>query len=515
MSEHLLPEPVEVTAPAVTSRQRHGTLRDLVATFFRHQQFITRVFIAILVGAVLVGIFFVRYESEAMILVKHQRVDPVVSSDRTSGVPIPRTDLTEQEVNSEVEILKSDDLLRETVIATGLDQKVKLFSPSSWFAAEEEKRAMRIAKAVKRLDSNLAIFPTRRTNLLTIRYTASDPKQAHAVLKTFVDAYIKKHVAVNSMPQQFGFFAEQAEAYQNRLTVAEEELSRFNRTNSVTSPIDERNKLLDKVTSFDAELQTTRAEIAENRDRERVLRSQLRSSPDRLTTEIKTINNQPLLEELKSSLLKLELQHTELLAKFAPTYRPVREIEDKIAQTKQAIAREESHPVRDETTNRDPAYEWVRTEQAKSGSQKEALRAREAMLLRTIKDYNARIADLDQKAIAQQALVRNVKAAESEFLLYQQKREEARINDALDQRQMVNVAVAQPPTQPTLPARSPLMYALIGGVLGLLVASALVFSFEYMDQSFRTPRELETGLGVPVLASIPAPSASLSLEKSA
>jgi uncharacterized protein involved in exopolysaccharide biosynthesis len=516
MNPNLLPEQADHTGTTVAPmRQRHGTVRDLVATFFRHKRLVLNVFLAIVAGSIMAAVFFVRYESEARILVKHQRVDPVVSSDKTSGLQVPRTDLTEQEVNSQVELLKSQDLLRDVVVQSGLDRNVRLLSPSAWFASEKEKQAMRIAKATKSFDSNLAVFPTRRTNLLTIRYTNSDPEQAHAVLKRYVDAYLKKHVEVNSMPQQFGFFAEQAEAYRKRLASAEEELSRFNRTNLVSSPIDERNKLLEKLAGFDAELQTTRASISENRDRARVLRSQLQSSPDRHTTEIRTVNNQPLLEQLKSSLLRLELQRTELLAKYAPTYRPVREVEEKIAQTQAALAREESHPLRDEVTNRDPAYEWVRTEQAKSGSTMQALKARETALMRTVKEYNARIADLDQKAIAQQSLVRNVKAAEAEFLLYQQKREEARINDALDQRQMLNVALAQPPTMPTLPARSPIMYPLMGIFLGLLVACAMVFAFEYMDQSFRTPRELEAGLGIPVLATIPATSPSLPLKRSA
>jgi uncharacterized protein involved in exopolysaccharide biosynthesis len=514
MTDKLLPDQADISPPVVHPvRPRHGSVRDLVATFFRHQKLIMKVFAAILVGGIAAGVLFVNYESEATVLVKHQRVDPVVSSDRTTGLPIQRTDLTEQEVNSEVELLKSQDLLRDVVIHTGLDKDVRLLSPFTWNATEQEKRELRIAKAAMRLDSNLAIFPTRRTNLLTIRYTAKDPQQAHTVLQTFVDAYLKKHVAVNSMPQQFGFFSEQADAYQKKLAAAEAELSRFNRENSVTSPVDERNKLLDKLTSFDAELQTTRASIDANRDRARVLQEQLKSEPDRLTTEIKTLNNQPLLEQLKSTLLRLELQRTELLAKFAPTYRPVQELEQKIAQTRESIVREESHPVRDETTNRDPAYEWVRTEQAKSRSESHALKAREAALTKTIAAYQARIEDLDQKGIAQQALVRNVKEVEAEYLLYQQKREEARINEALDQRQMVNVAIAQPPTFPTLPARSPILYPLLAITLGMLMAVGMVFAFEYTDRSFRTPRELETGLGIPVLATIPA--APVAIEKSA
>jgi len=38
------------------------------------------------------------------------------------------------------------------------------------------------------------------------------------------------------------------------------------------------------------------------------------------------------MERMKSKLLELELKRTELLTKFEPTYRPVQEVEEQIAQ---------------------------------------------------------------------------------------------------------------------------------------------------------------------------------------
>jgi uncharacterized protein involved in exopolysaccharide biosynthesis len=354
------------------------------------------------------------------------------------------------------------------------------------------------------LSKALSFQPVRRSNLLVVRYGARDAEEAHRVLSTLSDLYLEKHVAVNRLPEQYSFFSQQADQYKSGLEEAESKLAAFNREAGVTAPEVERDKTIERLTAFQAELETTRAAISENRNRARVLAQQVAESPQRVTTEVKTLNNPQLLEQLKSTLLDLELKRTELLTKFTPAYRPVQEIEQKIAQTKASIEREENHPMRDETTDRDPAYEWVRGELAKSKSELRALTAREASLTDTIAQYQTRLGELDRKGIEQQDLVRTAKSLEQNYLLYVQKREEARISDALDQRRMVNVALVQPPTMPRLPARSPLMYPLMGLMLALLVTSGMVFAFEYSDHSFRTPEELQRTLDVPVLAAIPA-----------
>jgi len=47
---------------------------------------------------------------------------------------------------------------------------------------------------------------------------------------------------------------------------------------------------------------------------------------------------------------------------------------------------------------------------------------------------------------------RSAKLAEDNCLLYSRKQEEAQIQDALDQRRIVNVSIAEQPTVPALPS---------------------------------------------------------------
>ena len=96
-----------------------------------------------------------------------------------------------------------------------------------------------------------------------------------------------------------------------------------------------------------------------------------------------------------------------------------------------------------------------------------------------------------------------LKAAEEKYLLYVNKREEARIEDALDQGGILNVTIAEEPRAPALPARAAWVFGLIGVLLGGTFSTGLAFAADYLNPGFRTPDEVVAYLGIPVLASLP------------
>jgi uncharacterized protein involved in exopolysaccharide biosynthesis len=99
------------------------TLRELLAVGSRHSELVVRTFLAIFLAVTLfVWLRPRQYESEMKILVKQERVDPVVSSDESSRFQNWQS-VSEAQLNSEVELLKSRDLLAKVVVATGLPER--------------------------------------------------------------------------------------------------------------------------------------------------------------------------------------------------------------------------------------------------------------------------------------------------------------------------------------------------------------------------------------------------------
>ena len=206
---------------------------------------------------------------------------------------------------------------------------------------------------------------------------------------------------------------------------------------------------------------------------------------------------------MKTTLLDLELKRTDLLAKFEPTYRPVQQVEQQIAQTKAAIAAAEKAPLRDETTDRDPTYEALRAELAKSQTDLASLEARATATASLVRSYRAESQELDNKELLHQDMVRAAKADEDNYMLYLHKQEEARINDALDRQRISNVVVAEPAVVPLLPQPRWLLALLMGALVAALSSVVVAFAVDYWDPSLRTPEEVESLFGSPVVAAIP------------
>ena len=117
--------------------------------------------------------------------------------------------------------------------------------------------------------------------------------------------------------------------------------------------------------------------------------------------------------------------------------------------------------------------------------------------------YRALARQLGDDAITQDDLLNSEKAAEDNYLLYVKKQEEARMADALDQRGIVNVALAEQPIAPVLPAWSTLSVLLGGLAVAGVAGAGAAFTTDYLDPAFRTPDDVLMFLNTPVLASLP------------
>ncbi|MGB7494547.1 MAG: Wzz/FepE/Etk N-terminal domain-containing protein [Candidatus Acidiferrum sp.] len=470
------------------------SLRDVVAPVFRHRRLVAGSFLAIVLGAIVATLVLPKqYQAEMKILVKRE-LEPTLTSDKTTVID-SRSEVSEEQVQSEVELLRSHDLLENVVKACGLVPALN--------GKDDREQSVSLARAVRNLERKLQVEPLKKTDLINITYQSQDPELAARVLNTLSSLYLEKHLAVHRLPGAFDFFQKETERYRNELSANEEHLVSFDSEAGLVSPEIEKEIALRKQSEFDAALRETRTDIAETSHRISALEDEMIKTAPRITTLERTSDNPMLEQQLKSTLLNLELKRTELLSKFAPEYPLVQEVQKQIAQAEAAIAAAEQSPLREQTTDRDPTYAWMREELAKDRSQLIALRARAEALAPVVQTYQIKTHSLDEKGATQEDLVRAAKAAEQNYLLYLQKQEEARISDALDRNRIVNVAIAEAATVPALPTRSPLLTLLLGGLLATCLSLGSAYAADYLDPSFRTPQELYDTLDVPVLAAVP------------
>ena len=150
---------------------------------------------------------------------------------------------------------------------------------------------------------------------------------------------------------------------------------------------------------------------------------------------------------------------------------------------------------------------------AQSRSQLPALQAEAGAIARNVRAYRDEAQTFNKKGVTQDDLQREVKTAEANYLLYLGKREQARIQDMLDARRVLNVVLDETPTWPALPTFSPLLLISLSFLLAGFVALGLALVADYLDPSFHTPDEVKEFLNIPVFVSIPDNGHHVPVEK--
>ncbi|MGH9688856.1 MAG: GumC family protein [Candidatus Acidiferrales bacterium] len=485
------------------------TGRDIVAPIFRQRKLALLVFAGVLCGAILTAMLIPRrYEAEMKIFVNRDRADTVVTPDLTNAAtPVPA--VSAEDLNSEVELLTSRDLLDKVVLTCGLEK-----TKESWWTRIDNRitgrdsARVRLAESERNLQSALTVEPLQKTTVIRVAYSSPDPRTAERVLQTLATLYQEKHAAVHRPSGSFNFFRDETAQYDNELAQAEARRIEFDRQENVVAPDFERQLSLQQISTFTAEQQQDESEADAAAARVKALRAEEEVAPKRQTTEMRQTGNAQLLAELRGTLLTLELRRTDMLVKYAPSYPPVKDVETQIEEAQRAVEAAEQSPVSEVTTDRVPTQDWIATALAKAQADRAQYLAQAASMQRTVRLYEAEAQRLDQVSETEADLTRAIKTAEDNYLLYLRKGEEARISDALDERRIVNVSMAEAPAVPAIPSE-PFGWILVGGVFTAGIAGVgAAYAADRIDSSFRTPEELNRYLGLKVLAAIPRNSSS-------
>jgi uncharacterized protein involved in exopolysaccharide biosynthesis len=441
----------------------------------------------------LYGLFGHAYTAEMKILLRRGRLDVPMSAE-PSSFPL-RYEVTEEDLNSEAELLRDGDTARKVVLAANLQQQVG-WRP--WRKTAES----RVQHAVDLVLRRLRVEPLRKTRLLRVSYSSSDPELAANVLQALANVYMEKHLAAHRPSGEFEFFERQATKARERLDLNQELMRGQNDRGSV-EPALQRDLVLQRLVELENTYQQLLVSIAETETRIHALEQSITEYPETKTVQVRRADNAQLLEKLKSTLLTLELRKTEMATRFQPEYRLRQEVDQQIQQTKAAIASESLNPVRDETTSPDPQHEWAKSEMERSQVELQALQSRAAGLFNLLAVYRASGRQLGREALIRADLQREGKNLEDTYQLLAEKREQARIGDALDERRVLNATIVQAPVVPARPDQSPITLGALGLLAAGIVSTGLAFAADALDPTFRGPEDVVHYLGVPLLASLP------------
>jgi uncharacterized protein involved in exopolysaccharide biosynthesis len=474
-------------------------VRELALILFRRGTLFIGISSFVLVLAVIYAFAGATYRAHLRVLVRRGRSDPPVTGQQNAPPDFSRVEVTEEELNSEAELIKDDDVLQRVAEANDLAAHDWL----RWIRPREEPAA-RVERAAKKLAGQLTVESIKKTNLIAVSYDAADPQLAAHVLQSLSAAYLEKHMKVHRPAGQFHFFDQQTAESRRQLEQAEGKLLAFTKSHDVVVAAQQRDLILQRLDAAEGSYGRTQLQMGETDHRIRELDAEVAELPQRSTTQVRTADNPELLRALKATLLDLQLKKIQLLTKFEPSHPLVQEVQQQVLQAESTITAQKLAPVLDETTDKNANFEWAKGELQKACVDMTGLQARNATARGQLAEYRSQARQMGDDAITQDDLTSSEKAAQENYLLYVKKREEARIADALDEDGIVNVAIAEQPVVPALPVWPQTSVVVVGIMVAVASGTGASFAADYLDPGLRTPEEAFSCLKLPVLASLPA-----------
>ena len=483
------------THPVAAPVSGNSTLRAAVEALFRHRRAFLATAATVLVATLLITFLTPRtYVSEMNILVRNARPDLQLSPERSNG-PVVQREVTEERINSEIEVLRSKDVADE-VVDPGWAQMP--------MASQTDEHVKTHEKAVLAYAKHLAIDPMRKSNVIHVSYVAASPREATDTVERLLKAFLAKQREIERSTGASTFFASESARYKAELDAAQQALAGFQQSNQIVSLPAKETTLETQITSLEDAIRSTQVQITEAAERVASDKHELALLPPRLATQQRSIPNTQAVEQLTAILVNYQNQRTHLLERFLPTDRLVTEVETQIATTSAALAKARTTNGEESTTDLNPVFQQVKAMLASSITDLAALRGRLADLTAQHVRLRQRLVDVEGSTVDYTTLETRVAELRGNYQLYSQKKNEAEIADAMDQQQLVNVAVAERPTFTARPYRPQvLVNLLLGAFTAIFFGLCAVFFAELGRDTIAAPYELEAMSSVPVLATIP------------
>ena len=431
-----------------------------------------------------------------------------------------------EDVSSEIEIMRSQHLLERVVNEFGeqyflaedppktLFQRVKYLAKQAGRQVREGVQTVMFAmgiglrltpkeQIVAVLSQSMGVEPVKRSDVILVTLTTPSPEQGIEILNKYLELYMRQHVEVYRNPQAKPFFESETEELGTQLTDANKQRQEFREARNVWELNEQRQLLLRRRAELAAASEKTKSDLRFG-DGEIAKLTESRVSLPAQTEISRVSERNPALKTFDDSILQLEASREQALTKFAPESRPVVDLTDQINKLKTSRAQADPYIVNSVTSARNDALATVERALVEKHALREGLIEQAAELSTQLILVEGNLRALDKNETDLERWNRNVAILNKNYLLYREKREDARISEAMDLAKISNVTLVAPATAAPVPVWPPRRKWLIA-TLALSLLGPVIFALgrEMVHPTVRSRHEAAALIGAPVLGCIP------------
>jgi len=326
--------------------------------------------------------------------------------------------------------------------------------------------------------SMLEIKPIQGTGLVEIAFNTPDSVLSARVANAHADAYIHQRLKRGSNANQEAqrFLEEKLIELKGRVEKSETTLNRYRRDKGILSLDDKENIVVERLADLNQLL--TRAEA------ERIgLEAQARLVHKRDYDSLPVVLSSRLIQTLKGQLVRLEGEYAYLSTQFKPGYTRLAQLKGQVEETRGRLEQE----IKAVVAGIESAY-------FASAAKEKELRAR----MERQKDAAFGLKDASVKYTI---LAREVDTNRQLYDSVLQRMKEIEMSAELRASKVFIIDKAAPPLKPSRPKKA--MNLLLSVLIGLMGGVGLAFFLEHLDNTLKTPEEVERYLRLPSLGVIP------------
>lgn len=342
--------------------------------------------------------------------------------------------------------------------------------------AEPEQLQQAEERLISAVLSSLEVSPIRNSSLVEVSFYDPDPRLAARVVNTLAQAYIEQ-----SLELRFAAAQETAQWLQKKIAEgrqkledSETRLNRYKRTHNIVTWEDKESITAQKLGQLNqalVEAQTKRLEV------ETRFHQVSQGQP------IAEVLDNPVIHALKAQEAAIIGEQSELARKYGPKHPRMIRLANELAAIRSKMAAEMNTVVQ-------AIKNQYQMTQAQENNLKAALEAQ--------KDQTQ---DLGDKAVQYRVLLRDV---ETNRALYENLLKTLKETTATQNVPATNIRIVYPAAVPSNPVKPrKVRNTLLAVVMGLVLGGGLALTLERLDNTFKTPQEVEAWLDLPNLALIP------------
>ena len=430
------------------------------------------------------------YDATARLSVNRENPDPFGVNQKDFSSDAEDFDYTVQ-MDTQVRILQGDSLALHVIRALHLESNPRfagsLVVPASAAGLQATSLSNEQEQAlIGKLKGGLNVTPVPNTRLIDIRVTNPDPQLAAAIANAYSSGFVElnRRTKFESTQQASEWLSTQLADLEIKVETSQQKLVQYQKEHGIIGGDEKTNIITAKLDDLNKELTSAEADrIIKQSAYQQAVSANAASSP--------SASQSPLVAKLRTEELDLQDQLAQLTSQFGPQYPKVQEVTNRLQQVRGAIANE------------------VKNSGSRAESEYQAALQRERMLRGQLEGQKQEANQLNQSAIEYNLLKRE---ADSNRQLYDgllQKLKEAGVSAGLKSSNIRQVDLARvplAPSQPNIPRN--LAIALLMGLAG---GVTFAFLLEILDNTVRTPEQVESISALPALGIVPLNHRELNL----